>query len=249
MYFHAVCVHVVWLLLLSWTIAAEQLYVAPNSSTSYPNDHCIILTDLVLNSFQYFTSNTLITFLPGLYQTNITGNLTVLIKDVRNISIVGCNYINNDSLKSVIHCTRLLGFAFINVTTFKIAKLSFSFCGMHFPSKFTDEKKFAYPLGIKTRLPVRKIITVTLYFLQTVNVTISEVNICSSTGAGLVGINMLGLSNIFQTVFNPLGAMLIYIYIYMHAHAYRSPRCAYIYARITNKRLPRLVAKPNKTAG
>ena len=122
--------------------------------------------------------------MPGLYQTNITGNLTVLIKDVRNISIVGYNYINNDFLKSVIHCTRLLGFAFINVTTLKIAKLSFSFCGMHFPSKFTDEKKFVYPLGIKTRLPVRKIITVTLYFLQTVNVTISEVNICNSTAAG-----------------------------------------------------------------
>ena len=108
----------------------------------------------------------------------------MLIKDVRNISIVGYNYINNDFLKSVIHCTRLLGFAFINVTTLKIAKLSFSFCGMHFPSKFTDEKKFVYPLGIKTRLPVRKIITVTLYFLQTVNVTISEVNICNSTAAG-----------------------------------------------------------------
>ena len=73
---------------------------------------------------------------------------------------------------------------------------------MYFPSKFTNEKKFVYSLGIKSRLPVRKIITMTLYFLQTVNVTISEVNISNSTGAGLLGINMLGLSNVFQTVFN-----------------------------------------------
>ena len=99
----------------------------------------------------------------------------------------------------MIHCTRLLGFAFINVTTLKIAKLSFSFCGMYFPSKFTDEKNFVYPPDVKTRLPVRKMYTVTLYFLQTENVTISEVNISNSTGAGLLGINMLGLSNISQT--------------------------------------------------
>ena len=186
-------------LLLPRTVTAEQFYVAPSSSPSCPEDHCIALTDIVLNSSQYFTSNSVITFLPGLHQTNITGNLTVLIKDVRNISIVGYNYINNDSLKSVIHCTRLLGFAFINVTTLKIAKLSFSFCGMYFPSKFTDEKNFVYPPDVKTRLPVRKMYTVTLYFLQTVNVTISKVTISNSTGAGLLGINMLGLSNISQT--------------------------------------------------
>ena len=186
-------------LLLPWTIAAEQFYVAPSRSGSCPEDHCITLTDLVLNSPQYFTSNTVITFLPGLHQTNITGNLTVLIKDVRNISIVGYNYINNDFLKSVIHCTRLLGFAFLNVTSLKITRLSFSFCGMYFPSKFTDEKNFVYPPDVKTRLPVRKMYTVTLYFLQTINVTISEVTISNSTGAGLLGINMLGLSNISQT--------------------------------------------------
>ena len=175
-------------LLLLRTVTAEQFYVASSSSTSCPEDHCIVLTDIVLNSSQYFTSNTIITFLPGLHQTNITGNLTVLIKDVRNISIVGYNYINNDFLKSVIHCTRLLGFAFINVTTLKIAKLSFSFCGMYFPSKFTDEKNFVYPPDVKTRLPVRKMYTVTLYFLQMVNVTISEVTISNSSGAGLLGI-------------------------------------------------------------
>ena len=121
---------------LSWTIAAEQFYVVPNNSTSCPKDPCIILTDIVLNSSQYFASNTVITFLPGYHQTNIIGNLTVVIKDVRNISMVGYNHINSD-LKSVIHCTGLLGFAFINVTKLNIAKLSFSFCGMHFPWKFT----------------------------------------------------------------------------------------------------------------
>ena len=185
-------------LLLSWTIAAEQFYVVPNNSTSCPKDPCIILTDIVLNSSQYFASNTVITFLPGLHQTNITEDLTVVIKDMRNISMIGYKHTNNDS-KSVIYCTRLLGFAFINVTTLKIAELSFSFCGMLFPSKFTDEMKFVHPLDVKAKIPVRKMFTVTLYFLHTINVTISEVTINNSTEAGLLGINMLGLSTISQT--------------------------------------------------
>lgn len=42
----------------------------------------------------------------------------------------------------------------------------------------------------------------TLYFLKTINVTISEVDISNSKGVGLVESNMLGFSNITQSVFN-----------------------------------------------
>ena len=44
-----------------------------------------------------------------------------------------------------------------------------------------------------------------------------------------------------------VGAMLIYIYA--RACLLLTAMRIYIYARITNKRLPRLVAKPNKTVG
>lgn len=42
----------------------------------------------------------------------------------------------------------------------------------------------------------------TLYFLRTINVTISEVDISNSKGVGLVKNNMLGFLNIAQSVFN-----------------------------------------------
>ena len=90
-----------------------------------------------------------------------------------------------------------LGFAFINVTILKIANLKFSFCGGTFPSNFTVKGKFVYPHDYNTKLAHTS--RSTLYFLQTVNVTISNVAINNSTGAGLLGVNMLGLSNISQT--------------------------------------------------
>ena len=167
------------LLLLSGSVTAEQFYVVPSSSTSCPMEPCYTLTEVVLKPSQYFASNTVVTFLPGHHRTNITRDLSVLIKDVKNISMIGHDHTN-------IHCTRPLGFAFTNVTTLNIAKLNFAFCGAHIFSEFTFTKESR----------------ITLYFLRTINVTISEVDISNSKGVGLVGINMLGFSNISQSVFN-----------------------------------------------
>jgi len=94
-----------YLLLLSWTTTAEQLYVISSSSTSCPREPCHTLTDMVQNPSQYFASNTVITLLPGDHQTNISRNLTVLIKDVRNISLIGSGPSN-----SVLLCMGSQGF-------------------------------------------------------------------------------------------------------------------------------------------
>ena len=184
--------------LLSWTVTAKQFYIIPSSNTGCPRDPCYTLTDVVQDPPLFFTSNTVITFLPGYHQTKTNRKPSVLIKDVRNISMVGYGPTNSD-LKSVIQCTGSLGFAFVNVTALKIAKLMFSFCGAEFPSNFTVKERFVYP---HDKLSTTQVSKVTLYFLQTINVTISEVVINSSTGAGLLGINMLGLSTISQTIFS-----------------------------------------------
>ena len=119
----------------------------------------------------------------------------------------------NSDLKSVIQCTGSLGFAFINVTALRIAKLVFSFCGAEFLSNITTKEKFVYLYDYEAKIFSKKVSNVTFYFLQTVNVTISEVTISNSTGAGLLGINMLGLSNISQTVFsgNKQNCLLIFL--------------------------------------
>ena len=174
-----------YLLLLSCAAIAEQFYVVPSNSTNCPEQPCYTLTDVVLNSSQYFTSDTVIKFLPGNHQTNITRRFSVLVKDVRNISMAGYAHTN----KSVIQCTGFLGFAFISVNTLKIEKLSFSCCGGQIPRKFRVENKLPNPDSL-----------LTFFFLRTTNVTISEVDISNSPGAGLIGVNMLGDSNISQIV-------------------------------------------------
>ena len=184
--------------LLSCTVTAKQFSIIPSSNTGCPRDPCYTLTDVVQDPPLFFTSNTVITFLPGYHQTKTNRKPSVLIKDVRNISMVGYDPTNSD-LKSVIQCTGSLGFAFVNVTALKIAKLMFSFCGAEFPSN--------------DKLSTTQVSKVTLYFLQTINVTISEVVISNSTGAGLLGINMLGLSTISQTIFsgNKQNCLLIFL--------------------------------------
>ena len=189
-----------YLFLLSCDAKAEQFYVIPNN-TSCPRNPCYTLTDIVLNSSQYFASNTVIAFLPGHHHTKTTWDLSVLIKNVRNISMIGYDHTDSDS-KSVIQCTGSLGFAFINVTTLKIEKLQFNFCGARFPSKLTVDENFVRLHDFTNTIPLTNNHKVTFYFLQTINVTISEVAISNSTGAGLLGINMLGLSNISQAVLN-----------------------------------------------
>ena len=188
------------LLLLSWTVTAEQFYIIPSNRTECPRDPCYTLTDVVQDSSQFFTSNTVIIFLPGYHQAKTTRELSVLIKNVRNILMIGYNQTNSDS-KSVIQCTGSLGFAFINVTGLKIAKLVFSFCGAEFLSNITI-KEFVYPYDYEAKISSKQVSSVTFYFLQTINVTISDVTISNSTGAGLLGINMLGLSNISQIIFS-----------------------------------------------
>ena len=182
-------------------VTAEQFHVIPSSDASCPREPCYTLTEVVLNPSQYFTSDTIITFLPGNHKTNATRNLSILIKNVKNISMIGYDHTNNNS-KSVIQCTGSLGFAFINITTLKIEKLQFNFCGARFPSKLTVEENFVRLHDFGTKIPLTNNHKVTFYFLQTINVTISEVAISNSTGAGLLGINMLGLSNISQTTLN-----------------------------------------------
>ena len=120
----------------------------------------------------------------------------------------------NSDLKSVIQCASgSLGFAFINVTALKIAKLMFSFCGAEFPSNFTFNERFVYPQDFKTKLSTTQVSKGTLYFLQTINAAISEVVITNSTGTGLLGINMFRLSTISQTIFsgNKPNCLLIFL--------------------------------------
>ena len=121
--------------------------------------------------------------------------------------MIGADHTNK--LRSVVHCTGLLGFAFVNVTTLKIMKLVFFSCGAYYR---TVTEKFLYPQDDdKAKIPF--IPAFTLYFLHTVNITVSEVAINNSTGTGLLGINMLGVSNISQTTFsgNKANCMVIFL--------------------------------------
>ena len=106
------------LIVLSWTVIAEQFYIIPSSSTQCPRDACYTLTDVVQDPTQYFTSNTVITFLPGYHQTKTNREPAVLIKNVRNISMIGYDPTNND-LKECDSLYRITGVCIYKCHRFK----------------------------------------------------------------------------------------------------------------------------------
>jgi len=228
-----------YLLLLSSTATAEQFYVIPSNTTSCPKDPCYTLSDLVQKPSQYFASNTVIKFLPAHHQTNSGRNLTVLIKDVKNISLIGSDHIGSDFM-SVIQCTGTLGFAFINVTTLKIEKLTLLFCQAPL---LAVEETYVNPDDIRNYITFTEMFT--LYFLQTFNVVISEVAIHNSTGAGLLGINMLGLSNISQTTFsgNEPNCWLIFLDDSYASQILPKTHFNIVQSKITFGRLPHSIKK------
>ena len=228
-----------YLLLLSSTATAEQFYVIPSNTTSCPRDLCYTLSDLVQKPSQYFASNTVIKFLPAHHQINSGRNLTVLIKDVKNISLIGSDHVGSDFM-SVIQCTGTLGFAFINVTTLKIEKLALLFCQAPL---LAVEERYVNPDDIRNYITFTEMFT--LYFLQTFNVVISEVAIHNSTGAGLLGINMLGLSNISQTTFsgNEPNCCLIFLDVSSASQILPKTHFNTVQSKITFGRLPHSIKK------
>ena len=225
-----------YLLLLPWTTTAEQFYVMPSNSTSCPRNPCYTLTDVVQNPSQYFASGTIIKFLPGHHQTNSSRNQTVLIKDMRNISLIGSDRTSGDSM-SVIWCTGTLGFAFVNVTTLKIEKLTLLFCQA--PILVVDET-YIHPEHFRNYLNFTEMSMVTLYFMQTFNVIISEVAVYNSTGAGLLGVNMLGVSNISQTTVSGNGPNCWVIFLDVSSTSQFIPLTQFniVQSKITFGRIP-----------
>ena len=96
--------------------AAHHYYVtATNGSDCPPTSPCHPLNYYVQNAASYFTSNTVVEFLPGLHEFNYTG--IVLISHARNLTLIGSDSNVNTSTRcshsdSIVFCTNYSGFLF-----------------------------------------------------------------------------------------------------------------------------------------
>ena len=140
---NSICTSVLLLLLLQECRAVIVYTVTPDDHY-YPNTtchHCCNLQHYLLNTTKYFTSNTQLLFLPGVYHLHT--NLT--IQNVHNISLIG----NGKVISNVtIRCEQYIGIAFINITNLVIANMVIQQC--------SSQHIFHKSIGFYTVLFIKK---------------------------------------------------------------------------------------------
>ena len=173
--------------------ATHHYYVtATNGSDCPPIFPCHPLNYYAQNAALYFTSNTVVEFLPGLHELNYTGHVEIMF--VRNLTLIG-----NDSnvntpttcshSDSIVFCTNYSGFHFGKMSDLKLMNLQFTHCGAAMYSRFAPilsyDNKFYFALAI----------------VGVHNLVISGVTVEKSYGYGLYGFNIWNRSAITDSCF------------------------------------------------
>ena len=97
-------------------------YITPDSSMTCPDErYCYRLQEVIHNTRVYFTSNTVLKFLPRIY--NIETESSVVVSDVNGLAIVGNH--------TIIQCFENFGLVFLNVSNLTLQHLHFTHCGLN----------------------------------------------------------------------------------------------------------------------
>ena len=117
--------------------AAHHYYVTATNGSDCPLTFpCHPLNYYVQNPDSYFTSNTVVEFLPGLHVFNYAGH--VIISYARNLTLIGSDSHVNTSTRcshsdSIVFCTNYSGFLFVGIKGLNMIKLHFTHCGAALP--------------------------------------------------------------------------------------------------------------------
>ena len=186
------------LCLLPFCVSGSVYHVIPTEDTPCPGDTCHTLDYYMLRTPGYFTSDSVVHFVPGKHTLTVAGIFQ--LKHVQNITFIGSKLMSVPTAAvdtvpfwptSSVLCARKSGFQFWNATDVFIANLSFTYCGvlMYFPATaLTLLKGYEY-------------IYTALAFDQVHNITIYGVIVQNSTGHGLVVTNTRGSVTVIKSAF------------------------------------------------
>ena len=91
-----------------WHPLTIKLYIRPSEETPCPSEQCYLLTHVLQNAVEYFTSNTTVVLTPG--HSVVNKNILAEIKDVSNLTLMGSH-----SGSTVIECSEYFHLNFSNV--------------------------------------------------------------------------------------------------------------------------------------
>ena len=177
--------------------AEDIYYVKPTNSSNISDtsfdpdtlclDHdypCYTFDYYLQNNSYYFTSNTWIQFLPGIHLLDMgSGEHIVEFNNISNVTLAGSNTTRQAEFglimpESTILCMSGIGFVFRKIENLTIQHLTFHECSSR---PFPD---YALALGL----------------FNLTNTHLSHVYIYKNRGYGIVGLNVLGISSITDSI-------------------------------------------------
>ena len=153
--------------------AAHHYFVtATNGSDCPPTFPCHPLNYYVQSAASYFTSNTVVEFLPRLHELNYTGHVFITL--ARNLTLIGSESNVNTSTKcshsdSIVFCTDYAGLFFAVISGLNIHNLRFAHCGAVLYSDSSPKLPLVYTAFLK--------VYIALAMFQVQNLIMSRVTI------------------------------------------------------------------------
>lgn len=189
---------ILWIVTIALLSSAqgEQFYASPLPSTPCPPDAtCFNLNDLSnpINP-QFFSSNSVVTFLSGIHTVSNDVNSLLLIKDVQNLTLAG----EQEGVCEIV-CEKPFAIVFINVTQLSISHLTFTNCSAQTNENIINDTLSQLSQPFFTFSPLEY---VALFLVHIVNFELSHVTIQNNTGYGLLGFNIIGESSISHSTFS-----------------------------------------------
>ena len=169
---------------LQFSCTSETIFFKINSSNDHqcPVESCLTLQEFVSHHHRV-ESNTVLKFLPGKHMLQFTTGRNISIMNVFNVTLTGVSGQHG----SVIHCVSEFSVSVKNATNLTISNLSFSGCGGPLPKLVLTDSKGVFRSA-----------TLFLFFVS--NMSILNMHIHDSKGAGMLVVNGFGLT-LNQTIF------------------------------------------------
>ena len=159
-------VTVLFATVLKLSYTSETILIKTNSSSNRqcPAEPCLTLQTF-LSYYHHVESNTTLEFLPGNHVISFATSQNISVMDVENVTLTGVS----GQQSSLIHCMSEFSVCVKNAQNVTISKLSFFGCGAAIVSVVSPLPRVA-----------------TLFLVHTLNVSILDVHVRGSKGAGML---------------------------------------------------------------
>ena len=182
------------LLVSSLTLGEEFIITQDTASCWDSGGSCSTLSEQI-SSPHSFSSNSIVRFSAGTHSiSENTNSDSFVLRDLYNLTLSG-----DGESPSEIKCYHPMKFVFINVTKLTISNLSFLNCSSPFSEELLNNTIFLVP-QIQQESAYNHFVALFLYHI--VDLKMSYVSVCNSTGFGLLGINVLGDSLVTHSNFS-----------------------------------------------